>query len=953
MNAPSRSVKQWLAGSYQAWTWGSLLVSLLVCAQIASLHYQQERALQQSMKTMSTLHLARIDLAKGFLYIALAKTPQAPFDRENGIALLQQAANMMSREIASSGNLSSQEFEKSLVSFQNSLANFQSNPAEETQLRIAFHDLDNHAAQLDEYNQQYLKDLSENLNQQFSQSLAGSAIFLLALCGVVFFAGRSKARADLETKQAQEAAQISLTKYKALFESFPLAITVSDPNGNILERNARAEALFNLSNDSQDARRIDKPKWVVTDANGKPLPVEMFPAVRALKEKIKIENAEVGVIKSETETIWLNVTAAPLPIDGYGVVITYNNISEQKKAQQKLLENQRIMELFTQYAPASIAMFDRQMRYLVYSQRFITDYRLANIDLIGKSHYEIFPEISENWKEIHRRCLTGAIESAEADPFLRKDGQVDWVRWEIRPWFEANEQIGGIILFSEVITERIAAQEKLHESEELLRLGYETADLGIWRNNIKSGVIHLDERARIHYGMALGDMRIEDLTNRIHPDDRSRVLDEVAAGLTPGGPEKFAMEHRVIHPNHQIHWLAVKVRIVFEGEGEKRHAVMSYGTSMDITERKNADAALRASKKLIQDIINNTPALIYTLDTNGRFLLINRPLEKLLGHPSEELVGRTRNDILPPQIAAAHQANDLDVLQSQSPKFFEEENPQADGMHIYLTTKFPLYDSDGRIYAICGISTDMTAQKQMENELRRSNHELEQFAYIASHDLQEPLRTIAGMVQLLEKRYRGQLDERADEYIHHTIDATQRMQALINDVLAYSRVDRRGNPMKMVDMQDCMQSVLENLGAIIRENQAIITSDPLPDVYGDATQLGQLLQNLIGNALKFRGPRQPTIHISVAEKKDAWQFSLQDNGIGIEPQYYERIFLVFQRLHTRREYPGTGIGLAICKKIVERHGGIIWVESQPGEGSIFSFTLQKRNSNNGSHNESN
>ena len=201
------------------------------------------------------------------------------------------------------------------------------------------------------------------------------------------------------------------------------------------------------------------------------------------------------------------------------------------------------------------------------------------------------------------------------------------------------------------------------------------------------------------------------------------------------------------------------------------------------------------------------------------------------------------------------------------------------------------------------------------------------------------VRALAEMVQLLQRKYQGQLDERADEYITHAVEAANRMQALINDLLAYSRVDRRGKALEPVSAGQALEMALANLQVAIRESKAEITHTELPRVLADPTQLAQLFQNLINNAIKFRGERTPNIQINVTKLAGTYQFTVCDNGIGIEPQYFERIFLVFQRLHTRREYPGTGIGLALCKKIVERHGGKIWVESQPGEGSKFHFTL--------------
>ena len=224
-------------------------------------------------------------------------------------------------------------------------------------------------------------------------------------------------------------------------------------------------------------------------------------------------------------------------------------------------------------------------------------------------------------------------------------------------------------------------------------------------------------------------------------------------------------------------------------------------------------------------------------------------------------------------------------------------------------------------------------------ELRRSNEDLERFAYVASHDLQEPLRMVRNYMQLLAKRYTGKLDTDADEFIGFAHDGATRMQGLIEDLLAYSRVGTRGGKFAPTDANDVLQHALTSLKLAIADANAVVTRDPLPIVPADRSQLEHVFQNLIGNALKFRGSERPALHVTAAPRDGAWLFSVRDNGIGIDPQYFDRIFVIFQRLHGREEYPGTGIGLAITKRIIERHGGRIWVESQPGKGSSFFFTL--------------
>ena len=224
-------------------------------------------------------------------------------------------------------------------------------------------------------------------------------------------------------------------------------------------------------------------------------------------------------------------------------------------------------------------------------------------------------------------------------------------------------------------------------------------------------------------------------------------------------------------------------------------------------------------------------------------------------------------------------------------------------------------------------------------ELARSNADLQQFAYVASHDLKEPLRMVASYTQLLARRYKGKLDSDADEFIRYAVDGANRMQWLINDLLAYSRVTVQDKVSEEVDCNSVLEEVLSDLRVAVEESRAVVTRDPLPTVMADRVQLGQLFQNLIGNAIKFHGKEPPQVHVSAERRPTEWLFSVRDNGVGLDPEYAERIFVIFQRLHNREEYPGTGIGLAICKKIVERHGGRIWVVSQTGQGATFHFTL--------------
>lgn len=358
----------------------------------------------------------------------------------------------------------------------------------------------------------------------------------------------------------------------------------------------------------------------------------------------------------------------------------------------------------------------------------------------------------------------------------------------------------------------------------------------------------------------------------------------------------------------------------------------------------------------LASIVESTHDAIIGETLEGEVTSWNNGAEQMFGYSPQESIGQHMTFLYPPDRIPEHPVI-VEKLQRGIPiKNFETIRRRKDGQEIPVSlTISPIIDRWGNAIGASKILRDISQQKRLENllaiqnltlaghaaSLKQSNEDLEQFAYIASHDLQEPLRTIHGFTQLLSERYKEQLDKQGQEFIGFVTDGANRMQTLIQDLLKYSRIQAQElNPVP-VNAEEVLNEILKHLRMAIEDKQASITHDPLPIIQTDRSHFQHLLQNLITNAMKFHGPKPPHIHVSAEERSDGLIFSVQDNGIGIGSEYFERIFLPFKRLHTREEYQGTGIGLAICKKIVERRGGRIWVESEAGRGSKFSFTLSK------------
>jgi PAS domain S-box-containing protein len=506
------------------------------------------------------------------------------------------------------------------------------------------------------------------------------------------------------------------------------------------------------------------------------------------------------------------------------------------------------------------------------------------------------------------------------------------------------------------ITDRKQAAEKMLESHERLEKVLQVEAVGVIFWDLSTGcLVDANNTFLKMMGYSRSDIKSRSLTWQIlKPPEYQKVsLDEI---------HKFQQTGRV-GPYEKEYFRKDGVRqwLLFSGSSLGGNQCVEF--CIDISKRKKAEEELSAANNQVQSIIDNTTAIIYALDLEERFVLVNVPFAKLLKSTPEKMIGKRRHLFMSGEDADRHEKNDRTVIEKGKVIEFEEYSYLNGQTITWLTTKFPLYDAKGNISAVAGTSADISDHKRLEDDLKKynatledrvrertedlqklnealskSNKELENFAYITSHDLQEPLRMVTNFTQLLENKYSNQINQDAKEYIGFAVDGAKRMYELINGLLSYSRINRNDARFADVDLNKVISEVRANLYLIIKERNCLIESDDLPVVFADRTQMLQLFQNLISNGIKFSG-KDPHIIISVRKEGSNNVFSVKDEGIGIESTYFDKIFEIFKRLHPRDEYPGTGMGLAICKKIVENSNGKIWVQSEPDRGSEFHFTL--------------
>jgi PAS domain S-box-containing protein len=464
------------------------------------------------------------------------------------------------------------------------------------------------------------------------------------------------------------------------------------------------------------------------------------------------------------------------------------------------------------------------------------------------------------------------------------------------------------------------------------------AHLGNWEwDSVNDEITGCEQFYRLFDVAPEGLTRFSQFVERLHPDDRERVQRDVADALKQDRP--YDTDYRVKLSNGGWRDVIARGRVFAAPDGKPLRMV---GTCLDITNRKRAELELRESERRYRTLAESLPHLVWTCRGDGPCDYLSPRWVDYTGIPEADQLGYRWLEQLHPDDRERVVAEWTKVTPRGDAFDIEFRIRRTDGVYRWFKTRaIPFRDDGGRVIKWFGSNSDIEDYKQAHDSLARSNKELEQFAYVASHDLQEPLRMVASYTQLLAQRYEGQLDDTAKKYIDYAVDGAVRMQQLIQDLLTYSRLNSQAKPPELIDVNNVLLDVFRNLQVAIDESRASVATGELPTVRADASQLQQVFQNLIANGIKFHRDEPPQVHVSAKDLGQQWRFSVQDNGIGIEAQYADRVFGIFQRLHTRQEYPGTGIGLTVCKRIVVRHGGKIWFESELGKGTTFFFTLPK------------
>ncbi len=747
------------------------------------------------------------------------------------------------------------------------------------------------------------------------------------------------------SKLAEEKLQNALNFNKSVVQDSPVGKAAYDATGQCIMVNKKAAEYVGTSTGQllkQNYRKLES--WQKSG---------LAEAADRVLEHGGSDKMEIHVKSSFGKEVWLECHFRRFYQNNEPhLLFIYNDVSENRYYQDELKENQQRFQLATEGANAGIWDWKLGTNEVFYSKIWKHH--------VGYEDHELKSEFATWEKLLHpddSERMHHAVENYLKNPRGRfieefrmrhKNGSYRWIRNEASCLKDEDGNTTRMFGVHTDITETKEAGEALKESEERHRLIFESVNDAIFICNKAGNIIEVNTAATRIYGYSREEFLNLDPRKLLHEDWQHEI--EAFFKTTSAG-ENYSGENVEYTKSGKIIYTQVYgTPLEFKGEKQIMAVVRN------ITSLKKAQDDLKHSKEQLQLITDLIPVLVSYITPDHRYEFVNKGYENWFGIKAEDVVGRHASEVVGKEAYDAVKEELDRVFQGETVEY-ERMMAYKSGGNKYTQTTFLPHKKDGRVEGAIVCVNDVTPLKEKENELRklldeveRSNKELEQFAYVASHDLQEPLRMVSSFLQLLERKYNEKLDDNGKEFIRYAVDGASRMKTLINDLLKYSRVGTRGKPFTTTSMNEVINQVLTNLSDTIKESGATFVLGKLPEIDADESQMVQLFQNLVSNAIKFRGDKSPQISITAKENKKQVTFTVSDNGIGIEPKFHERIFVIFQRLHTSDKYPGTGIGLAVCKKIVDRHHGTISLKSAIGNGTSFKIIipkhLQTRTSNN-------
>jgi len=751
----------------------------------------------------------------------------------------------------------------------------------------------------------------------------------------------------------------NLSIYKTIFQTSLDAMLLTKPDGSILAANHTAEEMFGMSQDEIIA--VGRDGLIIQD--------ESFQAAikeRAQKGRIKAEL----IFKRKDGSLFRGEVTSTFFTDEDKISKTHSvirDISDRQKAEESLQESERKWRTLFETLPVGVSVLDKKRNVAYHNPSLGKILGLSKDDLISKKFVNrkyvysnmkelSFDEIPSN-KAFNEKKLVH-----EEIGVIKEDNSIIWTMVSATPLPFSDL---SVIIVTSDITARKNVEEDLKRHAALLDVSYEA----IFSWNFEDGILSWNQGAETLYGYnkeeSIGS-NSHNLLKTKFPMDLNEFIEKLKKDKIWSG--------ELVHTRKDGRRIIVESRLqlIKENSGE----IVVIETNRDITDRKKSEIKLKETLDNLEEIVEErTKELelandynrnlietsldpLVTIGPDGKITDVNKATEKVTGYLREELVGTDfANYFTEPDKAEKGYEQ---VFQYGLVRDYPLEIRHKNGNLTPVLYNASIYrNGTGEVVGVFAAARDVTERKKAEKELReywenleeevklrteelaKSNADLEQFAYVASHDLREPLRMITSFLQLLDRRYSGQLDSDAREFIDFAVDGAKRLDKMIIDLLEYSRIANKEMMFSEVDFEKVMDQVNLNLNVIIYENNAEVTYDYLPKgVMADENQMIILLQNLVGNAIKYRSKEKPKIHISAQKDKKFFTFNVKDNGIGMESKYLERIFTIFQRLHTHNEYEGSGIGLSIAQRIVHQHSGEIWVESQQGKGSTFFFTIK-------------